>query len=197
MRAGWIALSAAALFSAPCFAQTADTQVPPVAQEATMAAAETPAVAAPGSIRIPAGTVVQVEFVEAISSNGSRQGDMFAIRLVEPITLGDRVAVPAGAMGAGEIIDAEGARGGGQEGTLVASGRYLEINGERVRLRGMQVLRAGGNRTASAIGMSMIPVYGFVGPWIRRGGDIEVPVGTRTTATLAVDVDVPNPNEGE
>ena len=161
-----------------------------------MPAAETQSVAALGSIRIPAGTVVQVEFVEAISSNGSRQGDMFAIRLFEPIVIGDQVVVPAGAMGAGEIIDAEGARGGGQEGTLVASGRYLEINGEQVRIRAMQVLRAGANRTGSALGMSFIPVYGFVGPWVRRGGNIEVPIGTRTTAILAVDVDIPNLSEG-
>jgi len=159
--------------------------------------AESIAPATPQTIRIPAGTVVQVEFVEAISSDGSHQGDHFAIRLAEPIIIGDRVAVRAGATGAGEVIDAERAGGGGREGTLVASGRYLEINGEQVRIRGMQVLRAGGNRTNSAIGMSFIPVYGFVGPWLRRGGNIEVPAGTRTTATLAVDINVPALTEGE
>lgn len=156
-----------------------------------------PAAEAAATVQIPAGTIVQVEFVEAISSDGSQRGDMFAIRLAEPIIIGDRVVVRAGAMGGGEIIDAEGARGGGREGTLVASGRYIEINGERAGIRGMQVLRAGGNRTNSAMGLSFIPVYGFVGPWIRRGGNIEIPPGTRTTATLAVDVTVPVLTEGE
>lgn len=164
------------------------------AQAQTVEQAQSVASAAPAAaqtIRIPAGTVVQVEFVEAISSDGSHQGDHFAIRLSEPLIIGDRVVVRAGAIGAGEIIDAERAGGGGREGTLVASGRYLEINGERVPLRGMQVLRAGGNRAGSAMGMAFIPVYGFVGPWLRRGGNIEVPAGTRTNATLAADINVP------
>src|SRR5262245_17226534 len=107
----WIA--AMALWAMPV-AVWAQTQAEPAQVEVAAAP-----VSAPAAIRIPAGTVVQVEFAETISSSGSHPGDSFAIRLAEPITVGDRVVVQAGAIGAGEIIDARGARSYGREGKLI------------------------------------------------------------------------------
>ena len=71
------ALAAVALLlGAPAaFAQTTDTE--PLAEPAPAPA--------PAAIRIPAGTIVQVELTEALSSETSQQQQLFGLRLAEPI----------------------------------------------------------------------------------------------------------------
>lgn len=148
-----------------------------------------PAPAAP-SFRIPAGVTVHVEIVDPLSSRTSQRGDTFALRLVEPILVNNEVAVPAGAAGGGEVIDAQRSGIGGRQGQLILAGRFLEINGERVRLRGMQILGNGEDRSATSTGVSMIPYVGVVGVFI-QGGEIEFQHGVRATARLATEVIVP------
>lgn len=153
------------------------------AQEAALATAPAPASAA---IRIPAGTTVHVEIVDLLSSRTSQRGDTFALRLVEPILVNNEVAVAAGASGGGEVIDAQRSGIGGRQGQLILAGRFLEINGEPVRLRGMQILGNGEDRSGTSTGVSMIPYVGVVGVFI-QGGEIEFQHGVRATARLATE----------
>ncbi|MGQ0532210.1 MAG: hypothetical protein ACT4OF_05900 [Caulobacteraceae bacterium] len=140
------------------------------------------------TIRVPAGTVIQVEITEALSSETSQQEQLFGLRLAEPIIIDGREVVPAGALGGGEVIDAHPSAFGGRPGRLIISGRYIEIGGQRARIRAMQVTRAGEDRVnaALAVGIAVgLPAY------LIQGGEVHVPVGTRAAARLAVDVDVP------
>lgn len=153
--------------------------------------AETVAPAAPAAtIRIPAGTIVEVELIEALSSETSRQEQLFGLRLVAPIVVDGREVVPAGAPGGGEVIDAARSAFGGRPGRLIISGRYIEIGGQRVRIRGMQITAAGEHRANEALAVSMIPYAGIAGIFI-HGGKVEIPAGARGTARLAADVDIP------
>jgi len=140
-----------------------------------------PAPAAATSVRIPAGTSVQVELTEALSSQTSQQGQLFGLRLAEPIIIDGREIVAAGALGGGEVIDAHPRAFGGRQGRLILSGRFVEIGGQRVRIRGMQMTAAGSDRANASLWAG-----GFV-----QGGAVEIPAGARATAILAVDVDLP------
>lgn len=175
------AIAALALMgAAPAFAQSAEPLTP-----SPEAAAPSPQV-----MRIPAGTVVQVELTEALSSRTSQQEQLFALRLAEPIVVDGQAVVAAGAMGGGEVIDAHPSAFGGRQGRLIISGRFIEINGQRARIRGMQITAAGEQRTNTALAVSMIPYAGVAGIFI-QGGEVDIPVGARGTARLAEDVVIP------
>ncbi|OQW56842.1 MAG: hypothetical protein A4S17_13230 [Proteobacteria bacterium HN_bin10] len=166
----------------PALAQTAE-QVPPAEFVA-------PPPPTPQTIRIPAGTVVQVELTEALSSRTSQQEQLFGLRLAEPIVIDGSEVVPAGAIGGGEVIDAHASAFGGRQGRLIISGRFIEINGHRARIRGMQITAAGEDRANTALAVSMIPYAGVAGIFI-QGGEVSIPAGARGTARLAEDIDVP------
>lgn len=181
-----VLVGAFALASSPAFAQD------PAPAAATTAAASAPEASAPSAVespRIPAGTVVSVELVDALSSTTSHIGDTFRIRLVEPINIGGRDVAPAGTTGAGEVIDAAPSGFGGRQGKLIISARYLEIDGRRVRIRGMQLTAAGADGANAALGVSMIPYVGLASIFM-HGGEITLPAGASGTARLAADFDL-------
>jgi len=179
-----IVLLAAAptLAAAPVFGQSSG----PPAELAV--AAEMPAPIA-DTIRIPAGTPIEFELTEALSSQTSQQEQAFGLRLAEPIVIDGRQIVAPGALGGGEVIDAAPSAFGGRQGRLIVSGRYIEIGGQRARIRGMQITAAGAHRVNTAIAVTMIPYAGIAGIFV-EGGKVEIPIGARGVARLAVDVDV-------
>jgi len=174
----WVTNAIAAAFVLAASAADAQTV------EATPAA-ETIAAGVAPPIIIPAGTSVVVEFTEALSSETSQQEQLFGLRLAEPIVLDGREVVPAGAIGGGEVIDAHPSAFGGRQGRLIVSGRFIEIEGQRARIRSMQIGAAGEDRSGAAITAGIlvgIPAY------LIQGQEIHIPVGTRATARLAAEL---------
>ncbi len=150
-----------------------------------------PPTTAPKTLHLLAGTQVEVELVDTLSSRASKLGDRFAIRLVQPISVQGGVdLVAAGATGRGEIIDVARAGLGGRQGKLIISARSLDFNGRQVRIRGMTILAGGESRVDLATAMLLTPYLGFAAPLV-PGGDIEIPAGTRATVRLAEDLDLP------
>lgn len=177
------ALAALLLAAAgPALAQSAVDA--PVVELATLP------VSAPQTIRIPAGTLVQVELTEALSSRTSQQEQTFGLRLAEPVIINGNEVVAIGAIGGGEVIDAHASAFGGRQGRLIISGRFVEINGQRARIRGMQITAAGEDRGNTALVVSMIPYAGVAGIFV-QGGEVDIPVGARGTARLAEDIEIP------
>lgn len=151
-----------------------------------------PAEAAPQlspTIRLAAGTIVRVELVTPLNSRTSQIGETFQLRLLEPIVIDGREIVAAGAVGGGEVIDADSAGFGGRQGKLIIAARYLDIGGQRVRIRGMQLTAVGRDRVHTAMGVAMIPYAGIASIFI-QGGEIELPAGAGGTARLATEVDI-------
>jgi hypothetical protein len=169
--------------ASPCFAQT--TESAPAAAPVEQAVAP-----APTALRIPAGTVVQIEITEALSSETNLPMQTFGLRLAEPIVIGGREVVPAGAPGGGEVIDAHPSAFGGRQGRLILSGRFIEIGGQHARIRTMQLSGAGESRSGAAIvAGALVGIPAF----LIQGGEVHIPAGTRASARLAVDVDIPLP----
>lgn len=197
MQIAFGAIAALLLIGAsPALAQ-APEQIAP--SEATSPPADTTILGAISEslmIRIPAGTVVQVELTEALSSRASQQEQLFELRLAEPIVVNGREVVAAGALGGGEVIDAHPSAFGGRQGRLIISGRFIEINGQRARIRGMQITAAGEDRGNTALAVSMIPYAGIAGIFV-QGGEVEIPIGSRGTARLAEDVEIAIPSLAE
>ncbi|TCS18089.1 hypothetical protein [Caulobacter sp. BK020] len=142
------------------------------------------------TLRLPAGAQVEVELVDTLSSRVNKLGDRFALRLAQPISSRGVDVVAAGATGQGEVIDAARAGMGGRQGKLIISARYLDLNGRRVRIRGMTFMASGKSRVDLATGVLLAPYVGVAAAFI-QGGEIEIPAGARATVRLAEDVELP------
>lgn len=165
-------------------------------QSAPPAAAAPPASAspAPGGAasphRVAADSLVSIEIAEPLSSKTLKRGDMFAIRLAQPIMLDGAVLVPAGVAGQGQVVDAGGSGMLGKPAKLVLAARYLDWNGQRIPLHAFRWGEAGVDRTGAVFAVSMVPYAGVLSIFI-RGGDIEIPVGAHALAKLGADVAPP------
>ena len=61
---------------------------------------------APRTVTLPAGTVFQLEIVEAASSKTSAVGDATSARIVQDVVVGGEVVVPAGSVVSGTVAEA-------------------------------------------------------------------------------------------
>jgi hypothetical protein len=142
-----------------------------------------------------AGTVVQVELAQPVSTKHQRSGDTFAFRLAAPLIVDGRILLPAGTLGVGEVVTSAKPGLGGKSAKLVLAARYLSLRRTQVPLQALQLSAAGkdNSTTAQAVGLTGIAFapLGFVGLAI-RGGDVEFPAGTRATAKLASDMFLPS-----
>lgn len=185
MRAYLLAFVCAALLAQPLVALGQETAagtdaVPAVAP--TAAPDAPPTDAAPGEAAAPAlplGAHVQLEFVNAMSSETAIAGQEIALRLAEPITVDGAVIVPAGTPGVGVILNVQANGIAGRPGLITAAARYLDFDGEHIGLEGMIAGGAGENRVllSRAVG-------GIVGALI-RGQEFEIAAGERVSARLA------------
>lgn len=178
----------------PSAATAAAAQTQTQAPTQTQTQAQTPpaaeAPAAPRTLKVAAGTQVEVELVDPLSSTTSKLGDRFAIRLAQPISSQGVDLIAPGATGQGEVIDVARAGMGGRQGKLIISARYLDLNGKQVRIRGMTLLASGKSRVDLATGVLLVPYAGVAAVFI-QGGEIQIPAGARATVRLAEDLDLP------
>ena len=175
------ALAVTMMTAPPGFAQAADA--PPAVQ---------PAAPAAGSVRIPATTPLEFEFLSIINSKTSKIDEMFPIRLTKPILVDGQPVVPAGTTGEGQVVHAAKSGFGGKPGELIVTVRYLDYQGVRIPLRRFRMggLGIGEDRGGEAFGVSMVvPLAGF----FMSGGEKTIPTGTHANAIVSADTDVPAP----
>jgi hypothetical protein len=148
-----------------------------------------------GCFLIPALTPVKLELMAALGSKISKPGDTFEIRLAEPIVVDGRIAVPAGTTGQGEVVHAKKSGGSGAAGELILAARYLDFNGQRLRLRSMNFAQSGQpkvntvNTIAVASAASPLPI-GLLG-FLISGGEVVVQQGMIATAKTAEPLALP------
>lgn len=136
--------------------------------------------------------LVAIEVMTGLSSQTSHRGDMFPIRLVEPVMVDGEQVLAAGALGVGEVIEAKPARGGGTPGILTLGLRYLEVGGRQIPLRLADPTMKGRDRMAGDLKSAERNV--FISPIrtlplnlitvFREGGEVALAAGTRTAAYL-------------
>jgi hypothetical protein len=130
---------------------------------------------------LPAKTEIVLAINEAISSKTATIGDYFDLRVARPLVLGNRIIIPEGTPGRGQIVHASKKSWGGKAGELIVAARHIELGGRQIPLRSMRIGGAGSDQTATAM------VFGAavpLGAFIISGKDMAVPAGTLATALL-------------
>lgn len=145
-----------------------------------------PSIVQPAQMSIPGGTLVKIEIAEEISTKTRRPGETFAIRLSEPLILDGQVIIAAGAVGRGEIVHAKPAGMLGAGGEIILAARYLEVGGERIRLRGFSFGQSGANNSGAILAASFVPYVGYAAILI-TGGNVVIAPGASAQAKIAVD----------
>lgn len=141
---------------------------------------------------IPALTPVRIEILADLGSATSHSLDSFPLRLAEPIVVDGVEVVPAGSTGQGEVVHAKKAGGSGTPGELVLAARWLDVCGQRLRLRSMNFAASGTgaigavNAVNAISAASLLPV-GLIGFAI-SGRNVTYATGTLAWAKTAVAV---------
>jgi len=171
-------------------AQAEGMPEPPVVVEPPVSHADQSAAEPVEGRVIPALTPVVIEVVPALGSRISKTGDLFAIRLVEPVMLDGTTVMPAGAGGMGEVVHAKKPGGSGAPGELVLAARFLEVDGRQLRLRSMNYADAGESKYKTVNNLliassATFPAASLIGFAI-TGKDTNVAAGTVVSAKTAI-----------
>lgn len=110
---------------------------------------------------IPAGTLVAIRVDQNLSSGSAKRGDKFPISLMNDLWVGNKIAVPMGTKGVGEVIHASGKGFGGRAGELIVTARYLDYEGRQIHLGHFKLSAAGANNaTAALLATAAAPIIG-------------------------------------
>ena len=162
-------------------------------EESTASGPTAPSAVEPACCTAPANTTVELEILDLLNSSQRKRGDRFGLRVAEPLVVDGITLIPAGIRGVGEVVHAAAARGGGAPGELLIAARWLDVDGQSLKLRGLKLGVTGGDNSGMALGVSFAagPFAMFI-----RGREIEIPAGTRVNARLADDARLtPGPDQ--
>lgn len=165
-------------------------------------------------LRVPAGTEVMARLEEALSSRTARKEDRFEASVLQPVTVGGVVAIPAGSRVRGTVRDAQPAERPSRGGRLDLEFSALYLGSDRLDILGRVVSLEQDTtaRTAKKAGLGAVlggvlgSVVGgkegaVVGVIVGGGGavvatkgqDIELPAGALVVMRLDREVIVPRP----
>jgi hypothetical protein len=134
-----------------------------------------PAAASPRACpSIPAGTVLNIAVIDNVGSRKARSGDAFRIALADALVIDEKEVIPAGTQGMGEVIQASHPTFLHTDaGELILAARYLELEGQRLPLRGFRIIANG------------IRYINFLPQVSEHVENVEVPAGSTATAKVA------------
>lgn len=135
-----------------------------------------------------AGTPVEIEVSESVTSQTAHPGDSYELKLARDLMMDGVVVVAAGAPGRGEVIDAGPGGFAGRPGKLILAARWIKAGDTRLPLRGLRL--AGSGRDVSKSAAMVVLAIGVVG-MAMQGGDVNYPSGTRAMAKVATDTFIP------
>ena len=146
---------------------------------------------AAAAILLQKGTPIVIAIDKEMGSKISQAGEMFPIRLAQPVELDGAILLPAGIPGEGQVVHAKKAGMAGAAGELILAARYLDFAGRRIELRsfkfieeGDEILSRGQNNAdlAAATNTVIGPLGFFIG-----GGNTTIAPGTLATAKIKND----------
>ncbi len=155
---------------------------PSAAADAVVSAPSAPVAAPCACLAIAALTPIRLELLETVSSKTSVTGTTFKLALKDAIVVDGTELVPAGTPGFGEVVHAKKSGMSGTGGELVVAARYLELGGQRIRLRSMTLSSTGRDNTVlAAASAQAISFLAFA----IRGKNTEFPAGSIASAKIA------------
>ena len=123
-----------------------------------------------------------------ISSKTNKNGDRFGITVAEDVRVGERIVIPVGSVGEGEVIHAAKPGAGGKAGELILAARFIRVGDTQVRLRSFALGVAGKDHSVDSLAASFVagPFALFV-----HGGVVVVPRDTVGGAKTATELKLP------
>lgn len=85
-------------------------------------------------VNLPAGTQVQVQLTQQISSGTATAGQRFAFQAAAPVVIGNRVLIAKGALGTGSVVSVSKAQGKSAGKLTLAFNRIHTVDGGTVWL---------------------------------------------------------------
>ena len=137
------------------------------------------------SILIPARTPVIFTLDSAVSSKTALPGTQFLLKVAQDLKINGQVFIPQGTPATGEVIHAQKASGFGKAGELLVTIRYIDLNGNRIKMRSFRPYQ-GSNKSGTVMVVSQIPYIGLFAGFI-QGGEIIMPENTLVEAQLALE----------
>jgi hypothetical protein len=141
----------------------------------------------PGNI-LRAGTKIALRTSEPLTTKGKklRVGYRFQMEVVEAITLGGQVVIPAGSPAMGEVTDIRNKGMWGKSGRINARALYVRAHGRQIRLTG-QMDDKGVTGTAGVVAaIAFVPIAGF----FTTGTSAAIPLGSPVNAFLDEDLTI-------
>lgn len=130
---------------------------------------------------LPANTLLELEMTDSVSSALNHPGDVFGLRLSEPLRWGPTELLPAGTPVRGQVVHAAQSKGGGKAGELILAARYAQTDQGRLKLRA-NFGASGNDNTKGALAASL--VIGVFAMAVHGSERVLAP-GTRLSARLA------------
>lgn len=124
-------------------------------------------------VTIAEGTEVKLRLIDKLVSGTATEGQRFNLELDEPLSVGGRVVVPAGAKAVGTVVTSKKKGFMGKGGELNVLIDYLLVNDQRVRLRAAKSSE-GNDKVGATVALTVL--FGPLG-LLKRGHNIELNPG--------------------
>jgi hypothetical protein len=109
----------------------------------------------PVDVTSPSGATLSIRLIDALDSGRNKAGDRFRATLDSPLTVGDKVVIPAGADVSGRVTDVRDATHFKGSSSLALELTRISVNGKSYDLHTDQLSRQGkgrGTNTAKKVG---------------------------------------------
>ena len=136
---------------------------------------------------IKAGTIVQLESIDAITSKSVNNGQVVSFKVLSDVMVDGKVAIAAGSIALGQISRVKKSGICGIPGEVtVAVKSVTATDGTVSPLMGANMSDEGSNNVIAAVLLTFLCFFGF----LIKGGKAEIPSGTFLQATVMSNVDV-------
>ena len=142
-----------------------------------------PAVVVAAELTIPVGTPVVLQFVETIDPAVVIVGSTVYLTVLSDVTVEGQTAFTAGSTATGVISQAEKAGGIGKPAVLGVTLQSVQaVDGTAVPVSGMMTVEGENKQTSTLVITIICCVLGL----LMKGGNIDIPAGSTTDATVAM-----------
>lgn len=138
---------------------------------------------------VPAGTIIDLVTVNAISSKKSVKGDLLHLKVASPLIVDGMTVIAVDTVVVGQLARAEQRGAFGRSGKLEAHLLYAELPGGTVRISGAIEARGkGGADDAAATAAAFLAL-----PFVATGRSAEIPAGSAVSGRLSHDLRIDRP----
>ena len=132
------------------------------------------------------GTQIQLKMEEQLTTAGKklRVGQHFRLSVIEPVTVGGQIVIPAGSPAMGEVTEVRNKGMWGKSGHLTASLLHVSINGRQIRLSGTFDDKGVTGTAGVVAAVAFVPVVGF----FTTGTSAKIVAGSQVKGFIGEDV---------